>query len=139
MVGGGVRGEGAGIGPGTIAQVGAILMAFHPFLEEYRQDGEMTIETIVGRVDHGTTNGYPMRNFNKFIKEMFVRNLDMEDLKGEGNLNVVKNCCGLISQSIPRLNISRVCRVKCMTYWLMSGHGSSTVRPGGLRQVQGVS
>ena len=90
MVGGGVRGEGAGIGHGTIAQVGAIIMVFHLFMEEYHQDGEMTIETIVGMVDHGTTNGYRMRNLKRFIKGIFVRNLDMEDLKGESNLNVVK-------------------------------------------------
>ena len=76
MAGGGVRGKDAGIAHRTIVQVGAIIMVFHPFMEEYHQDGEMTIETIVGMVDHGTTNGYPMRNFNRFIKGMFVSNLD---------------------------------------------------------------
>ena len=108
-------------------------------MEEYHQDGEMTIETIVGMVGHGTTNGYPIRNFNRFIKGMFVRNLDMEDLKGEDNLNVVKNCYGLIPQSNPRLNISRVCRVKSITCRLKSDHGSSAVRPRSLREVQGVT
>jgi hypothetical protein len=101
VVGGGVRGKDAGIAHRTIVQVGAIIMVFHPFMEEYHQDGEMTIETIVGMVDHGTTNGYPMRNFNRFIKGMFVRNIDVEDLKGEDNLNVVKNCYNLIPPSIP--------------------------------------
>ena len=49
MVGGGVRGKDAGIDHRTIAQVGAIIMGFHPFMEEYHQGGERTIETIVGK------------------------------------------------------------------------------------------
>ena len=76
-------------------------MVFHLFMEEYLQDGEMTIETIVGKVENGIINEYLIRNFNRSIKGMFVRNLGMEDLKGEGNLNVVKNCYGLIPQSNP--------------------------------------
>jgi hypothetical protein len=56
MVGGGVRGKDAGIAHGTIAQVGATIMVFHLFMGEYRRDGEMTIETIVGKVKNGTTN-----------------------------------------------------------------------------------
>ena len=60
----------------------------------------MTIEAIVGMADHGTINGCPMRNFERFIKGMFVRNLDMEDMKGEDNLNVLKDCYGLIPPSI---------------------------------------
>ena len=46
----------------------------------------MTIETIAGMGDRGTTNGYPMRNFERFMKGMFVRNLDIEDLREEDSL-----------------------------------------------------
>jgi len=63
----------------------------------------------------------------------------MEDQKGESNLNVVKNCYGLIPQSNPRLNISRVCRVKRMTCRLKAERGSSAVGPRSLREVQGVT
>ena len=50
----------------------------------------MTIEAIVGMADHGTINGCPMRNFERFIKGMFGRKLDIEDLKGGDNLIVAK-------------------------------------------------
>jgi len=32
---------------------------------------------------NGITNGYPMHNFERFIKGMFVRNLGTENMKGE--------------------------------------------------------
>jgi hypothetical protein len=76
MVGGGVRGKDAGIAHGTIAQVGATIMVFHLFMEEYLRGGEMTIETIVGMVEHGTTNDYLTQNFRRSIKELFKRNLN---------------------------------------------------------------
>ena len=49
----------------------------------------MTIETIAGMGDRGTTNGYPMHNFERCMKGMFGRKLDIEDLKGEGSLSVM--------------------------------------------------
>jgi hypothetical protein len=65
-------------------------------MEECLQGGERNIESIVGMDENGITNGYPMRNFKRFIKGMPVKNLGMEDLKGEDNLNVLKNLYGLI-------------------------------------------
>jgi hypothetical protein len=76
MVGGGVCGKDAGIAHGTIAQVGATIMPFHPFTEEYLQDGEMNIENTVGMAKNGIINEYHTRNFDRTIKGMFVRNLD---------------------------------------------------------------
>jgi hypothetical protein len=76
MVGGGVRGKDAGIAHGTIAQVGATMMVFHLFMEEYLQDGEMNIGSIVGKAENGIINEYLTRNFNRCGKGRFVSNLD---------------------------------------------------------------
>jgi hypothetical protein len=64
MVGGGVRGKGAGINRGTIAQVGSTIKGSHPFIQEYRQVGGMTTGITVGEVINGTTSEYLTRNFN---------------------------------------------------------------------------
>ena len=42
MAGGGVCGKGAGIAPGTIAQVGSIIKEFHLFMRRYLRAGGMT-------------------------------------------------------------------------------------------------
>ena len=76
MVGGGVRGDTAGIALNTIAQVGATIMVFHLFMEEYIQNGEMNIGSIVGMAENGIINEYLTRNFNRIGKRMFVSNLD---------------------------------------------------------------
>jgi len=76
MVGGGVRGKDAGIAHGTIAQVGDTIMGFHLFMEEYLQDGEVNIESIVGMGRNGIINEYLTQNFNRCTKGMFVSNLD---------------------------------------------------------------
>jgi len=76
MVGGGVRGKDAGIGHGTIAQVGATMMVFHLFMEEYLQDGEMNIGSIVGKAENGIINEFLTRNFNKCGTGMLGSNLD---------------------------------------------------------------
>ena len=65
-----------GIVHGTIAQVGAIIMVFHLFMEEYLHDGEMNIGSIVGMVENGIINEYLIPNFNRSIKGMFVNNLE---------------------------------------------------------------
>ncbi len=65
MVGGGVRGKGAGIAHGTMAQVGATIEAFHPFIEEYHQDGGMITGSIVGEGIRGTTNEYLTNKSNR--------------------------------------------------------------------------
>jgi hypothetical protein len=59
-------------------------------MEEFLTDGGKTIGIIVGMGRHGITMGYPMHNFERCIKGMFVRKLDIESLKGEGSLSVVK-------------------------------------------------
>jgi len=111
MVGGGVSGKDAGIAHRTIAQVGATIMVFHLFMEEYLQDGEMIIETIVGKAENGIINEYLTDNFKRTGKGIFVSNLEedlnihMKDMKGEDNLNAVKDCDGLIPQSKLRSNI----------------------------------
>ena len=56
MVGGGVRGKDAGIAHGIIAQGGHIIMVSHLFMEEYLQDGEMNIGSIVGMAGNGIIN-----------------------------------------------------------------------------------
>jgi hypothetical protein len=76
MVGGGVHGKDAGIAHGIIAQVGATITAFHPFMEEYLPDGEMTIGSTVGMATNGIINEYLTRNFNRCIKGIIVSNLD---------------------------------------------------------------
>jgi len=76
MVGGGVRGKDAGIAHGTIAQVGDTIMVFHLFMEEYLQDGEVNIKSIVGMGRNGIINEYLTQNFNRCTKGMFVSNLD---------------------------------------------------------------
>ena len=97
----------------------------------------MIIETIAGKAENGIINEYPTDNFKRTGKGTFVSNLEedlkvhMKDMKGEGNLNVAKNCYGLIPQSNPRLNINRGWRVKRMTCPLKSG--------GRVRQVAHVS
>lgn len=58
MVGGGVRGKGVGIAPGTIVQVGFTISTFHHFIGEYHQVGDITIENIVGEDIRGTINEY---------------------------------------------------------------------------------
>src|SRR4030067_1396584 len=64
MVGGGVRGKGAGIARGTIVQVGVTIETFHLFIEGYHQVGGMTIGSIVGEGINGTTSEYLTNNFN---------------------------------------------------------------------------
>jgi len=91
MVGGGVRGKGAGIALGTIDRVGDTMRVFHLFTEGSLQGGETNIENVVGKDENGITNEYPMRNFIRCIKGIFVRNLDIEGPKGEGSLSVIKN------------------------------------------------
>jgi hypothetical protein len=59
MVGGGVHGKGAGIAPGIMIQVGAIIETFHLFIREYHQVGGVTIGSVVGEGINGTTNEYP--------------------------------------------------------------------------------
>jgi hypothetical protein len=65
MVGGGVRGKGAGIAHGPITQVGSAIKGSHPFIQEYLQAGGMTTGTIVGEDVNGTTSEYLTNNFNK--------------------------------------------------------------------------
>jgi hypothetical protein len=80
-------------------------------MEEYLQDGEMIIETIVGKAENGIINEYLTDNFKRTGKGIFVSNLEedlnihMKDMKGEDNLNAVKDCDGLIPQSKLRSNI----------------------------------
>ena len=76
MVGGGVRGKADGIAHRIIAQVGHTITVFHPFMEEYLPDGEMTIGSTVGMAMNGIINGYLTRNFNRCIKGIIVSNLD---------------------------------------------------------------
>jgi hypothetical protein len=64
MVGGGVRGKGAGIAHRTTIQVGSTIKGSHLFMEGYRRVGEMTIGIIVGKDIHGTTSVYLTNNFN---------------------------------------------------------------------------
>jgi hypothetical protein len=63
MVGGGVRGEGAGIALNTIAQVGSIIKAFHLFMWGYLQVGGMTTGIVNGVGSSGITNKYLTNNF----------------------------------------------------------------------------
>jgi hypothetical protein len=65
VVGGGVRGKGAGIARGTIVQVGTTIETFHLFIERYHQVGGMTIGGIGGKIINGTPNEYPTKKFNK--------------------------------------------------------------------------
>jgi hypothetical protein len=65
MVGGGVRGKGGGIVHDTMTQVGPTMEAYHLFIEEYPQAGEMTIGTVAGEDVNGTTSKYPTNNFNE--------------------------------------------------------------------------
>ena len=67
---------GVGIVPTAIIRVGDTMMVFHLSIQEYLQDGERTIETIVGKVKNGTTSEWLIRNCNRFIKEMFKNNLE---------------------------------------------------------------
>ena len=94
MVGGGVSGKDAGIAHGTIDLVGDTTRVFHLSTEGFLRGGEKNIENIVGKAENGITNESPMRNFMRFIKGIFVKNLDMEDLKREDNLNILQNCYG---------------------------------------------
>ena len=97
MVGGGVHGEDAGIVHGTIAPVGATMIAFHLFMEEYLQDGEMIIGSIAGKAENGIINGYLTDNFKGTGKGIIVSNLEeglnirVKDVKGEGKLNFTKD------------------------------------------------
>jgi hypothetical protein len=63
MVGGGVRGKGAGITHGTITQVGPTIRGSHPFMRGYRQVGEMITGITVGEDINGTTSEYLTNNF----------------------------------------------------------------------------
>jgi hypothetical protein len=64
MVGGGVRGKGAGIARGTIIQVGSTIEPFLLFIAGYHPVGEMTIEIVVGEGMNGITSEYPINKFN---------------------------------------------------------------------------
>ena len=65
MVGGGVRGKGAGIAHGTMTQVGPTIKGSHLFMEGYRQGGGMTTGIIGGKDIHGTTSEYLTNKFNE--------------------------------------------------------------------------
>jgi hypothetical protein len=65
MVGGGVRGEDAGIAHGTMTQVGPTIKAFHRFMQGYLQVGGMTTGIIAGEGSHGITNEYLRNNFDR--------------------------------------------------------------------------
>jgi len=65
MVGGGVRGKGAGIAHETITQVGSTIKGSRPFIEGYHQVGGMTTGITVGGDISGTTNEYLTSKFNK--------------------------------------------------------------------------
>jgi hypothetical protein len=73
MVGGGVRGKDDGIAHIIITRVGVIMVAFHPFMEEFLQGGEKIIEIIVGKEENGIINDYLIHNFNRSIKGTLVR------------------------------------------------------------------
>ena len=64
MVGGGACGKGAGIGHGTIAQVGFTIEAFHLFMHGYPQVGGLITGSIVGEGMNGTTNQYLISSFS---------------------------------------------------------------------------
>ena len=64
MVGGGVRGKGAGIAHGTTIQAGSIITASHLFTEEYLRAGGITTGTIAGKGNRGTTTEYPTGKLN---------------------------------------------------------------------------
>jgi hypothetical protein len=64
MVGGGVRGKGAGIAHGTIIQVGSTIEGPHLFMQGYLQAGGMTTGIVVGEGINGTTSEYLTNNFN---------------------------------------------------------------------------
>jgi hypothetical protein len=65
MVGGGVRGKGAGIVHGNMARVGSTIKAFHLFMQGSPPDGGMTTGSIVGEGIHGTTSEYLTNNFKR--------------------------------------------------------------------------
>jgi hypothetical protein len=65
MVGGGVRGKGAGIAHGTITKVGSTIKGSHPFIQGYRQVGGMTTGIVVGEDINGTTGESLTNNFNE--------------------------------------------------------------------------
>ena len=58
VVGGGVRGKGAGIARGIIIQVGVTIKTFLLFIEKYHHIGGMTIVGINGKGINGTTSEY---------------------------------------------------------------------------------
>src|SRR5450759_187338 len=64
MVGGGVRGKGAGIARGTMTLVGSTMKGSRPGMQGYREVGGMTTGTIAGEDSHGITSEYPTRNLN---------------------------------------------------------------------------
>ena len=64
MVGGGVRGKGAGIAHGTIAQVGVTIEAFHLFMYGYPQVGGLITGSIVGEGINGITSEYLISSFS---------------------------------------------------------------------------
>ena len=59
-------------------------------MEEFLTGGGKIIGIIVGMDENGIINRYLMRNFERYMKGMFVRNLDMEDMRGEDKLEIVK-------------------------------------------------
>ena len=65
MVGGGVRGKGAGIARGTIIPVGPTIKGFHPFIEGYRQAGGMTTGIIVGEDSPWNYQRIPNQQVNR--------------------------------------------------------------------------
>ena len=99
--------EDAGIAHRTIVQVGDTMQVSHLSMEEFLTVGGKTIGIIVGMDENGIINRYLMRNFERYMKGMFVRNLDMEDVRGEDKLEALK-IYSLLRQSSPRLNSSRV-------------------------------
>ena len=65
MVGGGVRGKGTGIAPGTIIRAGPTIKGSPPFIRGYRPVGEMITGIIVGKDINGTTSESLTRKFNE--------------------------------------------------------------------------
>jgi hypothetical protein len=63
MVGGGIRGESAGIVLETIAPAGSIIEAFHLFMHGYLQVGGITTGIVNGEGIIGITNIFLTTNF----------------------------------------------------------------------------
>ena len=65
VVGGGVRGKGAGIARRTMIQVGATIKELHLFMGMCPRVGGMITGNIVGKGMNGTTKEYPTKKCKK--------------------------------------------------------------------------